>query len=620
MELLKDLQAAEDFIFSCLGKNLRIATPLGLGKPNQLLNRLYDRAKKDSSVSLTLFTALSLDIPDPQSDLERRFVEPFYHRHFGENYPRLEYLRDLHKNEIPNNIAIHEFYFQAGSMLHNALAQQNYISLNYTHVAQSIFDRGINVIIQLVAISQDERRYSLSSNPDLTLDIYDLYKKNQKPLLIIGVVHPDLPFLGGDAEVDPDFFDAMLVSKEINHKLFALPKAPVSAIEHVIGLHASRLIRDNGTLQIGIGSLSEAIVYSTLLRHQSNSTYKKILQELDLDRSSVGDMDLHDDPFTHGLYGTSEMLMDGFMHLRKAGILKRTVFDRDEKVKRYLHGAFFLGSKEFYQWLKGLDGEDFLGLSMTRVSNVNDLYDEHELALRRQRKNARFFNKCMQVSLLGGAASETLENGSVVSGVGGQYNFVSMSHELPDAQSVLMLKSTHLVHGKRVSNVVWSPGHLTIPRHLRDVVITEYGIAMLKGQSDEKCIQRLLMITDSEFQGELLALAKEHGKISSHWQIPDIAQNNNQNKIQRFMADAKKMSLFPRFPFGSDFSGEEERLHAALMNLKEKRPFELFKTLIKGCGVSAGSRRPELQRMKLESPRSLQEFALQRTLLGALDF
>lgn len=619
MELLKDLQAAEDFIFSYLGKDLRIATPLGLGKPNQLLNRLYDRAKNDSSVSLTLFTALSLDIPDPQSDLERRFVEPFYHRHFGENYPRLEYLRDLHKNKIPGNIAIHEFYFQAGSMLHNFLAQRNYISLNYTHVAQNIFDRGINSVIQLVAISQDGHRYSLSSNPDLTLDIHDLYKKNQKPLLIIGVVHPDLPFLGGDAEVDPGFFDAMLATKEINHKLFALPKASVSPVDYVIGLHASRLIRDNGTLQIGIGSLSDAIVYSTLLRHQSNSTYKKLLQEIEPDRSSVKDMDLHEDPFTQGLYGTSEMLMDGFMHLRKAGILKRTIFDRDEKVRRYLHGAFFLGSREFYQWLESLDSEDFSGLSMTRVSKVNDLYDEHELALRRQRKNARFFNTCMQVSLLGAAAFETLENGTVVSGVGGQYNFVSMSHELPDSQSVLMLKSTRRVHGNRVSNVVWSPGHLTIPRHLRDVVITEYGIAMLKGQSDETCIQRLLMITDSEFQGDLLAIAKKHGKISSHWQIPATAKKNNPNRIHRFIGDTKKMNLFPKFPFGSDFSNEEESLHAALQNLKEKRPFEVFKTLIKGCVVSAEGRHPELQRMKLQSPRSLQEFVFQRVLLGALD-
>lgn len=70
------------------------------------------------------------------------------------------------------------------------------------------------------------------------------------------------------------------------------------------------------------------------------------------------------------------------------------------KKRRYMHGAFYLGSTDFYQWLRELKDEDYEGLSMTRVSKVNDLYDAHEWALRRQRKNARFFNTCMNVTLM----------------------------------------------------------------------------------------------------------------------------------------------------------------------------------------------------------------------------
>lgn len=618
MRPLTDLQSAVDFIYSRLGKNLRLATPLGLGKPNQLLNLIYDRAKKDPSVSLTVFTALSLDIPDPKTDLEKAFVDEFYDRQFGENYPRLEYMRDLHAGKVPKNITLHEFYFQAGTQLHEALGQQNYISLNYTHVAQSIYEMGINVLVQLVALSEDGKRCSLSCNPDLSLDVYDLYKKNGRPLLVVGVVHPDMPYLGGDAEVDLSFFDGLVHSREVTHKLFAVPKAPVASVDYMIGLHASRLICDDGTLQIGIGSLSDAIVYSCLQRQNQNALYRELLNAADHYFGAPRFIQTHSEVFEKGLYGTSEMLMDGFMHLRKAGILKRHIYDRDEKARRYLHGAFFLGSRDFYEWLRTLKGDDFEGLSMTRVSKVNDLYDAHELALRRQRKNARFFNTCMQMSLLGGAASETLENGQVISGVGGQFNFVAMSHELPDSFSVLMLKSTRQEGERRVSNIVWSPGHLTIPRHLRDVVVTEYGIAALRGQSDEVCIQRLLMITDSEFQEELLAHAKKLGKVSQEWEIPLSARNNRAENVVKLVKQYQAQGLFPAFPFGSDFTKTEEKLQAALLKLKKQDPMQLLQSLVRGLRVPAASYAAELSRMKLQKPNSFRERIYRRLLLSAL--
>lgn len=618
MKLLSDLQAATEFILSQSESDLRVAAPLGLGKPNQLLNSLYQKIKSDSQRSLTLFTALSLDIPQPKTDLERRFVEPFFSRHFGDDYPRLDYLSDLQAGQAPENIQVHEFYFQAGTLLHNKTAQKNYISLNYTHVAQSIFDMNIGVVVQMIARSPDGKNYSLSCNPDLTLDVSDLYKKHGKKLIMVGVVHPDLPYLGGDAEVGAEFFTAVVDSPEVKHKLFALPRGSIQAIDHMIGLHASRLICDDGTLQIGIGSLSDGIVSSTVLRHQDNAAYKKIVQNFESTFSAPQHIPTQDGIFQTGLYGTSEMLMDGFMHLRKAGVLVRQIFDKDEQARRYLHGAFFLGSKEFYHWLQNLKDEDFAGLSMTRVSKVNDLYDEHELALRRQRKNARFFNTTMKVSLLGEAASETLDDGSVISGVGGQYNFVAMSRELPDSLSVLLLKSTREVKGQRSSNIVWSAGRLTIPRHLRDVVITEYGIANLRGQTDEECIKRLLVIADSEFQEELMQTAKAKGKLSESWQIPEFARHNRPERIEEFIQLHRSQGYFPQFPMGSDFTSEEEVLQASLLKLKDMTKPQLIQALLKGLFASVKPFEKELQRMKLDQPSSIKERIFRALLISVL--
>lgn len=616
MKPFASIKQAEEYILAKADKELRFAIPLGLGKPNQLVNALYKRAKQQKDLRLTFFTALSLDIPQAKTELESRFTGPFFSRHFGDDYPRLEYLQDLHKNQVPENISLHEFYFQAGTTLENLHAQSNYISLNYTHVAQRILEMNLDGVIQLIAKSKDGR-YSLSCNPDLTLDVVDLYSAKGKPFMVIGVVHPDLPFLGGDAEVPADFFEGIVESPEVRHQLFAPPKNAIDDIEHMIALHASRLIKDDGTLQIGIGSLSDALTTSALLRHQNNSLYQEVLRELDRKFTPPSSADIHDGVFTKGLYGTSEMIMDGFMHLRKAGILNRSVQDHEEKALRYLHGAFFLGSKSFYRWLRELSDKDFDGLSMTRVSKVNDLYDPHELALRKQRKNARFFNTCMQMSLLGGAASETLDNGNVVSGVGGQYNFVAMSHELPDSYSVLMMKSVREKKGRRVSNIIWNPPQLTISRHLRDVVITEYGIAFLKGQSDSECIKRLIMIADAQFQDELLTAAQKNKKIDPHWKVPPGARNNTPENLQEFASFAKAKGLFNVFPFGSDFTQVEEKLQGALLNLKEKTKLELIKSLLTGFSVPKEGYAQELERMNLFKPQSVQELLFQKVLLGS---
>lgn len=613
------LLAANNFIFSNLEKNIHCATPLGLGKPNQLLNLIYQTVKNDSSLKLKISTALSLEIPRAKSELEKNFSEPYLDQHFGENYPELDYVLDSKKNKIPENISIHEFYMQAARNINIESSQRNYTSLNYTHVAQNLFDTNIDIIVQLVATKQINGKdfYSLSCNPDLTLDLVDLFKKEKKKLMVVAVVHPDLPYIGGDAEVPSHFFNAVVNSTEINHQLFSLPQYPLDTTDFVIGLYASQFLQDDGTIQIGIGSLSDAIVHATLIRQNDNQLYKSMLEKMWSDRKKP-DVRLSDSIFEKGLYGTSEMVTDAFMHLRKAGILTRDIFDVDEKLKRYLHGAFFLGTKKFYSWLRNLSDADHAGFSMTRVSKVNDLYDPHELALRRQRRKACFFNTCMMVDLLGGASSDTLSNGQVISGVGGQFNFVGMSHELPDSYSILMLRSTYSSKGKRTSSIVWNSSFLTIPRHMRDVVVTEYGIANLRGKTDEEVICALIEIADSEFQNELVAQAKKHRKIRNSYEVPLWAKNNTPENLNAYLKLFPD-HVFPAFPFGSDFSDVEQKLVLALTKLKEAKPkpLRLMAMLIKGLMANKALLEPELTRMKLYKPRSLSGWVYKNLLAGA---
>ena len=308
---------------------------------------------------------------------------------------------------------------------------------------------------------------------------------------MIGQVNSELPFMPGPAELPADEFSAVLESPETDFPLFAPPAEPISDTRYAIGLHAAGLVRDGGTLQIGIGQVGDALAQGLIVRHRDNGQFHEIMKRLVPGPEHLAA--LHTGSFEQGLYGVSEMLFAAFLGLIDAGILKREV---DGAV---LHGAFFLGPKSFYRALREMTAEQIARIQMAPVSFTNELYGD-EQAKRRARVDARFVNSVMMATLMGAAVSDGLENGQVVSGVGGQYNFVAQAFALAGARSVLTLEATRQAGAKPQSNIRWSYGHETIPRHLRDVVVTEYGVADLRGKSDADVIAAMLQVADSPFR------------------------------------------------------------------------------------------------------------------------
>ncbi|HEX3911964.1 MAG TPA: acetyl-CoA hydrolase/transferase C-terminal domain-containing protein [Steroidobacteraceae bacterium] len=228
----------------------------------------------------------------------------------------------------------------------------------------------------------------------------------------------------------------------------------------------------------------------------------------------------------------------------------------------------------------------------------------------------------MMMTLLGAAVSDGLADGRVVSGVGGQYNFVAMAHALPDARSILTLRSTRRKDSKLGSNIVWNYANTTIPRHLRDIVVTEYGVADLRGLSDQDAIAALLNIADSRFQDGLKREAQAAGKLRRDYQIPELHRNNTPCVLEERFILARARGLFSEYPFGTDLTGEEIVLAKALANLKEKtaRGWPRIKALA-GAAASRGTPaeiRPYLERMSLALPKTRREWIWQRLLVREL--
>jgi hypothetical protein len=208
----------------------------------------------------------------------------------------------------------------------------------------------------------------------------------------------------------------------------------------------------------------------------------------------------------------------------------------------------------------------------------------------------------MMVTLLGAAVSDGLEDGRVVSGVGGQYDFFAQAFALPDARAILTLNATR-GHGKHAtSNIRWSYGHQTIPRHLRDIVVSEYGIADLRGCSDAQVIASLLNIADSRFQDELLRQAKDAGKIAKSHEIPAAHRDNTPGRIERALNPF--CEHLPAFPFGCDFDETERRLMPALERLQgvSASPLALLRLALRGFGEGEEA---ALARMQLSRPKTM---------------
>ncbi|HEX4862282.1 MAG TPA: acetyl-CoA hydrolase/transferase C-terminal domain-containing protein, partial [Rhizomicrobium sp.] len=161
-------------------------------------------------------------------------------------------------------------------------------------------------------------------------------------------------------------------------------------------------------------------------------------------------------------------------------------------------------------------------------------------------------------------------------------------------------------------NIRYAYGHVTIPRHERDIIVSEYGIADLRGKPDDEVIAAMLAIADSRFQPELLRAAKDAGKIAKTYEIPAAQRDNTPERIARALGPLD----LPAFPFGTDFTPVEQELLFALETLKRAHPAELARTALRG--LSKAKHQGALARMGLDKPRGLSERFLAALVNGAL--
>jgi acyl-CoA hydrolase/GNAT superfamily N-acetyltransferase len=289
--------------------------------------------------------------------------------------------------------------------------------------------------------------------------------------LVLAEVNPRMPRTHGDSFLHVSKI-AKLVRTDV--PLPELRSDPPGPTEEAIGHHVARLIDDAATLQLGIGSIPDAVL-GALSKHR--------------------DLGIH-----------TEMLSDGVMHLFERGVVTGA---RKSLLPGKMVASFVMGSRALYDW-----AHENPALEMRGSDYTNDPF------VIAQNDQMVSVNSALALDLTGQVAADTLL-GKFFSGIGGQVDFVRGAARSRGGKSIIALRST--AKGGTVSRIVPAldagAGIVTSRGDVR-YVVTEYGIADLWGKSIRERALALIEVAHPSFRAELLAKAKERRYVFADQPVP----------------------------------------------------------------------------------------------------
>ncbi|MBP7639188.1 acetyl-CoA hydrolase/transferase family protein [Thauera phenylacetica] len=351
----------------------------------------------------------------------------------------------------------HDAYFFGGASRPGGQAGWvDYVPAYFSELPMLI-DRGLlpaEVVVSLASPMDEHGYFSLSLAPDYTMAAI------RRARVVLLEVNPNVPFANGDCLVHISQVAGLVESDE---ELFEVGLPEIGPVQQAIGKHVAELIDDGSTLQIGYGGIPDAVVMQ--LQHKR-------------------DLGIH-----------TEMLGDGILSLIESGAVtnRRKTFMPGRTI-----ATFALGSRRLYRSMHRNPG-----IEMHPVEFTNDPY----LAARND--NLCAINATMQIDLIGQCGSETLGH-LPYSGTGGQADFVRAANRSKGGKAFIVLPST--AKNGAVSRIapVLSPGtHVTTSKNDINYVVTEYGVAQLRGKTAKQRAEALIGIAHPDFRGELREAARK---------------------------------------------------------------------------------------------------------------
>ena len=351
----------------------------------------------------------------------------------------------------------HDAYFFSGATRPGGHAGWvDYIPAYFSELPMLI-DRGLSpadVVVSMASPMDEHGYFSLSLAPDYTMAAV------RRARVVLLEVNSNVPFANGDCLVHISQVSGLVESDE---ELFEVGLPQIGPVQEAIGKHVADLIDDGATLQIGYGGIPDAVVMQ--LQHKR-------------------DLGIH-----------TEMIGDGILSLIESGAVTN-------RKKTFMPGktiaTFALGSRRLYRTLHRNPA-----IEMHPVDFTNDPY----IAARND--NLCAINATLQIDLLGQCGSESLGH-LPYSGTGGQVDFVRAANRSKGGKAFIVLPST--AKDGAVSRIapVLSPGtHVTTSKNDINYVVTEFGVAELRGKTAKQRAEALIGIAHPDFRAELRESARK---------------------------------------------------------------------------------------------------------------
>lgn len=360
-----------------------------------------------------------------------------------------------------------------------------------------LFAEGVVPIdVALVSLSPPDRRGRLSFG--VSVDVVSAACRHASR--VVAQINPRMPRTHGDPGL---LIGDLAASVEMPEELPVLETPPVDDVADRIGRYVAQLIEDGSTLQLGIGTLPHAIL-SALSGHRR--------------------LGLH-----------TEMMSEGVMRCMKSGVI-----DNSRKTSHKGKGvvSFCMGGRELYDFVHENDDLEFLPSEY--VNNpINIALNDRMVSV----------NGALEVDLTGQVAADSV-GWIFYSGIGGQVDFVRGAAMSRGGRPIIALPAT--AKGGEVSRIV---GHLSegagVVTSRGDVhyVVTEFGVATLRGRSIRERALELIQVAHPKFREQLLEEAHRHGRVPAYERMaPTTPEDIGGIESSVFVAGGRRYTLRPLHP------------------------------------------------------------------------
>jgi len=329
----------------------------------------------------------------------------------------------------------------------------DYLPCNYSELSMLARTSrlGASVILLHVTVPDSEGYCCCGTMTDYTFDAI------KSARLVIAEANDQMPRTLGKHLIHLSEIDYLV---ESSHSLDEITPVKIGEIEKAIGTQVANLVPDGATLQLGLGSLPDAICAAL--------TNKK------------------------GLGVHSGLMSAGLMQLAQKGVItnEHKTLDKGKMV-----GAAVLGTKEFYQWVERNPFVEFHPWSYT-----------HDIRVLSSIENFVAINSALQVDLTGQVNTEAIDN-MLIGTVGGMEDFLRGALVSPGGKAIIVLPSKVGNHSTIIPQFERG-APISVPRADVEYIVTEYGAVNLKGKSIPERAKALLSIAHPEFREGLEAFRR----------------------------------------------------------------------------------------------------------------